>query len=138
MWSMLFDNFKTILRYPLIKDFLHILWTPFVNHGALDAYFNTVPSWLAICWGRVKIILRRPLERFLELEKNNRHCEVEKYYRTWFQKYRIRILQIMMLRVKFGRIRIRTNLLQRCDNNFYHFNDKFCYKIDKTIYDFLK
>ena len=41
----------------------------------------------------------------------------------------------MMLRAKFGRVKIRTNLLQRCDNNFGHFDNK-CYKIDKTIYDF--
>ena len=48
----------------------------------------------------------------------------------------IRILQVMMLRAKFGKNRIRTNLLQRCYNNFCHFNNIFCYKIDKTIYDF--
>ena len=34
-----------------------------------------------------------------------------------------------MLRAKFGRIKIRTNLLQRFDN-------KFCYKIDKKINEF--
>ena len=50
----------------------------------------------------------------------------------------IRIHQVMMLRAKFGRIRIRTNLLQRWDNNFCHFSNKFWYKLDKTIYNFSK
>ena len=41
-----------------------------------------------------------------------------------------------MLRAKLGRIKIKTNLLQRLDNNFGHFNNKFCHKVDKTSYDF--
>ena len=45
-------------------------------------------------------------------------------------------VQVMMLRAKFGRINIWTNLLQRFDNNFGHFYNKFCYKAHKTIYDF--
>ena len=40
------------------------------------------------------------------------------------------------LRAKFGRIKTRTNLLQRLDNNFGHFNNKFCYKVHKKIYGF--
>ena len=40
-----------------------------------------------------------------------------------------RILQVMMLRAKFDRIRIRINLLQRCVKIFCHFNNEFCYKI---------
>ena len=48
----------------------------------------------------------------------------------------IRILQVTMLRAKFGRIKTRTNLLQRLDNNFGHFNNKFCYKVLKKIYGF--
>ena len=41
-----------------------------------------------------------------------------------------RIIQVTMLRAKFGRIKIRTNLLQRFDNNFGHFDNKFCNKFD--------
>ena len=46
-----------------------------------------------------------------------------------------RIIQVTMLRAKFGRIKIRANLLQRFDNNFGLFNNKFCHKVDKTSYD---
>ena len=49
---------------------------------------------------------------------------------------RIRIIQVVMLRAKFGRIKIRTYLLQRFDTNFGHFDNNFCYKIDKTNHDF--
>ena len=42
----------------------------------------------------------------------------------------------MMLRAKFSTIKIRAYLLQRCDTNFGHFNNKFCHKVDKTSYDF--
>ena len=42
----------------------------------------------------------------------------------------------MMLRAKFSRIKIRTNLLKRFDINFGNFDNKFCYQIDKTNYDF--
>ena len=48
----------------------------------------------------------------------------------------IRIPQVMMLLAKFGRNKIGINLLQRFDNNFGHFDIKFCYKIDKTNYNF--
>ena len=51
----------------------------------------------------------------------------------------IRILHVMMLRAKFVRIKTRTNLLQRFDNNFGHFDhfdNKFCLKAHKTSYDF--
>ena len=48
----------------------------------------------------------------------------------------IRILQVMMLGAKFGRIIIRTNLLQRFDSNFGHFDNKICYKIDKMNCEF--
>ena len=41
-----------------------------------------------------------------------------------------------MLRTKFGRAKIKTNLLQRFDNNFCHLNNKFCHKVDETSYDF--
>ena len=41
-----------------------------------------------------------------------------------------------MLGDKFGIIKIRANLLQRFDNNFDHFNNRFCRKVDKTSYDF--
>ena len=40
----------------------------------------------------------------------------------------IRILQVTMLRAKFSRINIRAYLLQRCDNNFGSFDNKFCTK----------
>ena len=49
-----------------------------------------------------------------------------------------RILQVTMLRAKFGRIRIRANLLQRFDNTFGHFDNKICYKIDKMNCEFFK
>ena len=48
----------------------------------------------------------------------------------------IRIIQVVMLRAKFGRIKIKINLLQRFDYNFGHFDNKFCYKIDKKNYVF--
>ena len=48
----------------------------------------------------------------------------------------IRILQVTMLRAKFSRIKIRAYLLQRCDNNFGHFDNKFCHKVNKKSYDF--
>ena len=48
----------------------------------------------------------------------------------------IRILQVMMRRAKFGRIKVRTNLLSRFDNNLGHFDNKYSYKIDKTNYEF--
>ena len=44
----------------------------------------------------------------------------------------IRILQVTMLN------KIRTNLLRRFDNNFGHFDNKFCSKVDKMNYDFSK
>ena len=47
-----------------------------------------------------------------------------------------RTLQVTMLRANFGRIKIRTNLLQRFGNNFGHFSNKFCHKVEKTIYEF--
>ena len=47
-----------------------------------------------------------------------------------------RILQVVMLWAKFGRIKIRTNLLQRFNNNFGHFDKKFCYEIGKTNFTF--
>ena len=40
-------------------------------------------------------------------------------------------------RVKFGRIKIRTYLLQRFHTNFGHFDNNFCYKINKTNHDFI-
>ena len=46
------------------------------------------------------------------------------------------IIQVTMLRAKFGIIKIRANLLQGFDNNFDHFNNRFCRKVDKTSYDF--
>ena len=54
----------------------------------------------------------------------------------WHRIIFIRILQVMMLRVKFGRIKISTNLLQRVDKIFGHFNNKFCHKVNKKRYDF--
>ena len=48
----------------------------------------------------------------------------------------LRILQVTMPRAKFGRIKIRINLLQWFDNSLGHFNDKFCHKVNKTIYKF--
>ena len=42
-----------------------------------------------------------------------------------------RILQVTMLQVKFGRIKIRTYLLQGCDNIFGHFDNIFCHKVKK-------
>ena len=42
----------------------------------------------------------------------------------------------MMDATVHGRIKIRTNLLQRFDRNFGHFNNQICYKIDKTNYEF--
>ena len=41
-----------------------------------------------------------------------------------------------MLRAKFSRIKIRAYLLQRCDSNFGHFDNKFCHKVNKKSYDF--
>ena len=41
-----------------------------------------------------------------------------------------------MLRAKFGRIKIRANLLHGFDNNLGHLNNKFYHKVDKTSYDF--
>ena len=46
------------------------------------------------------------------------------------------ILQVMMDATVHGRIKIRTNLLQRFDSNFGHLDNKFCYKINKTNCDF--
>ena len=46
------------------------------------------------------------------------------------------MLQVKMLRAKFSTIKIRSYLLQRCDTNFGHFNNKFCHKVNKTSYDF--
>ena len=42
----------------------------------------------------------------------------------------------MMLRAKFGKIKIRINLLKSFDSNVGHFDNKICYKIDKTNYEF--
>ena len=42
----------------------------------------------------------------------------------------------MMLRAKFGRIKISTNLLQQFDKDFCHFNNKFGHKVNKKRYDF--
>ena len=47
-----------------------------------------------------------------------------------------RILQVTMLRAKFSRFKIRAYFLQRCDNNFGHFDNKFCHKVYKKSYDF--
>ena len=41
-----------------------------------------------------------------------------------------------MLRAKFSTIKIRAYLLQQCDTNFGHFNNKFCHKVNKTSYEF--
>ena len=50
----------------------------------------------------------------------------------------IRIIQVTMLWAKFGRTKIRANLLQRFDNNFGYFNNRFGHKVDKTSSVFSK
>ena len=47
-----------------------------------------------------------------------------------------RMLLVTILLAKFCRIKIKTILLQPIDNNFGHFNNEFCHKVDKTSYDF--
>ena len=49
----------------------------------------------------------------------------------------VRILQVMVIRAKFSRIRIRTNLLQRCDNDFGHFSNIYLsIKLSKRVTNF--
>ena len=48
----------------------------------------------------------------------------------------IRIIHVVMLRAKFSRIKISTNLLRRFDKIFCHFNNKFCHLVNKKRYDF--
>ena len=73
---------------------------------------------------------KSPLNRIVTLTTTARR-QNDQFFCTFTLIVESRILQVVMLRAKFGRIKIRTNLLQRFDNNFGHFDNKFCYKIDK-------